>query len=357
MRLIVLGDIHGNITALEAVLMDAIESYGSHIDGFIFLGDYCCDFLEGEECIELMQKLNKKYPVYAITGNRETAMVHPYKQELDYGNRVSWNVESTMGAALLSCDRMSHNTLNYIQDMSNDLILSFDGMESLYLQHKMPLFDEKIQELKRIGCKVILTAHTHEFHDNIYDSFQLFNPGSVGLTDDGIQGACYGVLTWRNQHWRMEKRHIEYDYEKQKNLVRENSTLMEHCRHWGYTLIAAIDTGINVPALYMFEVKRIAREYARTKNKEQSSNHDISLGIGRYGNVSPYKDYLKEQLIVGDRIDSLKYATDEFDSNSANFVIEDWMYDVALKNVLESLYSLKRDKKIDKKLSEERRFR
>lgn len=323
MRFIVLGDIHGNITALQAVVMDALENFDSKIDGFIFLGDYCCDFLEGQECIEFMRQLENKYPVYAITGNRETGMVLPYRKELDAGNKVSWKIESTMGAALLSCDRMNRENLDYIGNMPDSLILSFEGTTPLYLQHKMPLSEEKIEELKAIGCKDILTAHTHEFHNNHYDSFQLFNPGSVGLEDSGIQGASYGVLTWRNQHWRMDQRQISYDYEKQKDLVRQNNTLMDSCKHWGYALIAAIDTGINVPALYMFEVKQIAKEYASNKDKEKCSNRDISLGIGRYGNISPYHDYLEERIIAGNEIEWMKYQTDEFSDSALSFVIED----------------------------------
>jgi len=272
-------------------------------------------------------------------------MVIPYKREVDKEKRVPWGIDTTMGAALLSCDRMTKDTLDYIAKMPDSLVVSFEGMSPIYLQHKMPLTTEKIEELKRIGCKDILTAHTHESHDNTYGDFHLMNPGSVGLPDNGIQGASYGVLTWRNQHWRMERQHISYDYEKQKKLIRESSTLMEHCKHWGYALIAAIDTGINVPALYMFEVKQIAKEYAENKDKEKSFQHDISLGIGRYGNINPYRNYLESRIIIGDKIGALKFETDEF-LPSSNFAIEDWMYDIALKNVLTSLYVLKKEEKL-----------
>lgn len=305
--------------------------------------------------MELIRQLEKKYLVYAITGNRETGMVIPYKREVDKEKRVPWGIDTTMGAALLSCDRMTKDTLDYIAKMPDSLVVSFEGMSPIYLQHKMPLTTEKIEELKRIGCKDILTAHTHESHDNTYGDFHLMNPGSVGLPDNGIQGASYGVLTWRNQHWRMERQHISYDYEKQKKLIRESSTLMEHCKHWGYALIAAIDTGINVPALYMFEVKQIAKEYAENKDKEKSFQHDISLGIGRYGNINPYRNYLEDRIIIGDKIGALKFETDEF-LPSSNFAIEDWMYDIALKNVLTSLYVLKKEEKLESKVHRERKF-
>lgn len=43
-RLVIMGDIHGNITAFEASIADAIKAFGSTIDAFAFLGGYCFDF-------------------------------------------------------------------------------------------------------------------------------------------------------------------------------------------------------------------------------------------------------------------------------------------------------------------------
>ena len=116
-RLIVMSDIHGNIEAMKSVVEDALSTYGSHIDGFVFLGDYCCDFLEGEECVQLIRELKSKFPVYAISGNRETGMVKPYKEAKDKGDKINWSLDSTMGAPLLSCERFSSDSLDFLTSL------------------------------------------------------------------------------------------------------------------------------------------------------------------------------------------------------------------------------------------------
>ena len=58
-RFIILSDIHGNYEALKASVDDAINNYHTQISGFILLGDYTCDFLEGHEVIELIKKLKE----------------------------------------------------------------------------------------------------------------------------------------------------------------------------------------------------------------------------------------------------------------------------------------------------------
>ena len=228
-----------------------------------------------------MIELNKKYPVYAISGNRETGMAMQYIKSLEEGNNVSWDINSTMGAPLLSMERMSESSKEYITSLKDSLILNFDNADSIYLQHKMPLSEEVRNYLNEKGIKNVLTAHTHENHINNYDGFELFNPGSVGLTDTGIPGADYGVMTYRNNHWIMEQKHVDYDYEQQIENCKNNTDLMENCKYWGKALIAAIQTGINVPALYMFEKNRIAKLYTENPNLTEFPLEEISFGIGR----------------------------------------------------------------------------
>lgn len=349
MRLITLGDIHGNIEALKSVIEDSINSYGNAIDGFVFLGDYVCDFLEGEECIQLMMKLREKYPVYAINGNRETGMAIPYKKALDDGKDISWDIDSTMGAPLLSMRRMSDLSMDYIVSLDDKMILNFENADSIYIQHKMPLSEDVKQQLKTMKIKNILTAHTHESHIGVYDGFNLFNPGSVGLTDSGIRGADYGVMTYKNGYWLMEKRHVDYDYEKQIEHCKNNTLLMEKCKNWGKVLVASIQTGINVAALYMFEKNRIAKLYSENPEMSKFSIEEIPFGIGRYGNVSPINTYLEENVVLlgenkNSEIHTIKYKTDNFTPKvDTDIKVEDWMYDVALDNVLKYIEKFKKN--------------
>jgi hypothetical protein len=239
-------------------------------------------------------------------------------------------------------------------------VLEFKGIEPLYLQHKMPLTEDLIKSLRNRNIKNILTAHTHEIHVGKYDEFNLFNPGSVGLTDNGIKGADYGVMTYKNGHWSMEKKHIDYDYEKQISNCKNNAMLMENCKQWGRVLIASIETGINVAALYMFEKNRIANLYNKYNPNTDFSITEEPFGIGRYGNISPINTHLEEEIIMlGENnhvTEVLKYKTDEFSmTEKTKIVEEDWMYDMALDNVLKYIEKINK-KELEGVIYKGRRF-
>ena len=92
MRLVVLGDVHGNYYALESVVNDAIENYGEEIDGFVFAGDYVGDFPDGSKVVELMQKIASKYKTYMIRGNREDGQVIKYLEAQKEGSKLKKDV-------------------------------------------------------------------------------------------------------------------------------------------------------------------------------------------------------------------------------------------------------------------------
>lgn len=336
-RLIVLGDIHGNVEAMKAVVHESLSTYGEHIDGFVLLGDYCCDFLEGEECIKLINTLKEKFPIYAINGNRETGMVKPYKETKDKGDNVSWAIDSTMGAPLLACERLSNESLEFLTSLPGEMLIKFEDASPLFLQHKMPLSEETLMMLKNNGCKTVLTAHTHEPHSNDYEGLYLFNPGSVGLADTGVMGADYGVLSFKNGEWSFIQKHCDYDYEAQIERVKSNPLLMEKCKKWGEALILSVKSGLNVASLYMFQVNRIAKMYNENKNID-FNNLDLSFSDGRYANVSPTNTPLLEKVISADECGNSTYVdcmvnTDEFKPKSLKFPVEDWMYDMALESI------------------------
>lgn len=354
MRLICLGDIHGNIEALRAVLNDALSTYDSLIDGFVFLGDYCCDFIEGEECMRLIQKIQQRYKTYFISGNRETGMVESYRKIKEESGNL-WSYDSTMGAVRLDCEKMSDETVEFLTNLPSEMTINLKGTTPIFCQHKMPLTEEKIRELEENGVKTVLTAHTHEPHAQQYGDLKLYNPGSVGLTDNGIPGADYAVMTFKNGGWIFERKHVDYDYQKEIENIKSNDILMNQCKGWGHALIKSVETGINVTAMYMFEKNKIAKEYA-----ESIESSTPSFGTGRYANVSPDNDYLKEQLISlsndgGDFVPQY-FKTESFTS-AKNYPVEDWMYEEALKRVIERLEELQSNNMVESTVYTERRFK
>lgn len=357
MRLIVLGDIHGNIEAFNSVIEDVFHKYGKQIDGFIFLGDYCCDFLEGKECLEVMDLLKETFPIYVISGNRETGMVRKYYEAKRAGKQVDWSIETTMGPPLLSCERMTEEQLKYLSTLEESKIVSIPGTDAIYLQHKMPIEEEMRKKLKEKNVKIVLTAHVHESHIGEYGDFTLFNPGSVGLTDTGKVGASYGVMEWKNQHWLMQVHTANYNYEAAIHRVLENPILMQKCEHWGELLIASVQYGVNATSMYAAEKTRIAKLYSENPNSCDFSIGISPFGQNRYGNVGANGEHLTENIILGDTITKKRYRTIENGPKEEKKApVAKWMCDIAYQNTQTYLKDLKEKNILEGTVHMERKF-
>ena len=197
MRLIISGDIHGNDVAYDEVIKSAISKYRKNIDKFIDLGDFTCDFLWGEEVAQKMIDLKNMGKFLGITGNRETGMVFPYYTEKKNDKTISWDIDSTMGAPLLSCNRMSNETLDFITNLPETILIKFVNPDTyyentknityietevevistpIYLKHKMPLTEVEKTFLSRENCTIILTAYTLIINNESYGDYEVYNP-------------------------------------------------------------------------------------------------------------------------------------------------------------------------------------
>lgn len=72
MKIAVLSDIHGNLTAFNAVLNDINKL---DIDTFIIAGDHIVDCPQPNEVLEKIKSLN----AYVIKGNREDYILNYHK--------------------------------------------------------------------------------------------------------------------------------------------------------------------------------------------------------------------------------------------------------------------------------------
>ena len=226
MRFAVLGDVHGNYYALEAVILDILSNY-SNLDGFIFTGDYVGDFPESSKVVDLIRSISSKNKVFIIKGNRESGQVVPYLNALREGKEPNWSTDTTMGAALVSCRGLNKEQLEYLESLPESVVIRNEGKRPIFVKHKMPLTEEE-QEMVRRENMVVITAHTHEAHYETKDGIDLFNPGSVGLSDEGIPGATYGILESDDLgNWKYYIRDIDYSYKAAIDSLKEHEDLYE----------------------------------------------------------------------------------------------------------------------------------
>src|SRR5699024_8955836 len=118
MKLAFISDIHGNATALEAVLEDIKQR---NIDKIFVLGDLCFRGLEPKRSLDLIRSLNTD----VIKGNAEEWMVRGVQEEeVAPEMHEVMNTERDWGYAKLDQD-----SLDYLHNLPKELNLEFDGVK------------------------------------------------------------------------------------------------------------------------------------------------------------------------------------------------------------------------------------
>ncbi len=178
MRIALISDIHGNGTALDAVLQDINKQ---NIDNIIFLGDLATLGPHSAEVVERIRSLNCP----CILGNHESAMFEPHKAS-DFMipphlvPTIEWN------AAQLSA---SH--LEWIRSFKDNYEMALPGGRTLLCYHGSPksnidplLPETSLEKLEHYfynqTAYIMAGGHTHVQMLRQYNGRPVINPGSVG---------------------------------------------------------------------------------------------------------------------------------------------------------------------------------
>ncbi len=236
MRTAVISDIHGNLEALEQVLID-ID--GSDIDRVVCLGDSIGYGPEPEEVVSMIQDRH----IPSILGNHELAVIDQ--------NFLAWFNPLARRSLLKTIEMLSETTINFISGLKPFMI--FDAYRFV---HGYPpdsattyLFqieeDELQQTFKRMREKICFVGHTHRLeiigfngnsitrspfiqnivHLNSTDRY-IINIGSVGQPRDGDNHAKYVILdTEKNS---IEVKFIPYDIASVVNKIIKAGLPTEH---------------------------------------------------------------------------------------------------------------------------------
>ena len=190
MKIAIISDIHGNLEALKATLMDIKKR---KVDKIICLGDIIAKGVHPKECIELV----KKNCEIILQGNCDAHFSKEHKN-IDEMNeqeqkRIRWNQslinkenrdfllnlpfcsEFYMSGSLV---RLFHAT----PTVNNKAVLNVDSIETKY---QMFLPSEKT--LSQNIADVVIYGHIHHpYLDKIYNK-TIINTGSVGNSFDVIR--------------------------------------------------------------------------------------------------------------------------------------------------------------------------
>lgn len=214
MRVAVLSDIHGNLTAFDAVLIDIKQASP---DLILHGGDLADAGSSPTEIIDRIRSLGWQ----GVMGNTDEMLVQPASLE-DFASQSSappaiW--EAIRQIATATREALGEERLAWLRQLPRIKI-----QEAFALVHaspdscwRAPAQDATDEELNAVygslGKPIVVFGHTHRPSVRNIDSHLklLINTGSVGLSYDGDPRASYLLLDDNIPSIRR----VEYDVEKE----------------------------------------------------------------------------------------------------------------------------------------------
>ncbi len=179
MRVALISDLHGNLTALETVLDDIARM---RPDRVLCLGDVAATGPQPRETVERLQESGCP----AVMGNADALLLEPITDSEDEETRRILEIDRWC------CEQLSTGHLDFISGFQPTLNAPLDPENDLLCFHGSPRsFDDVIvaatpeEELQGMlsghEATVMAGGHTHEQLLRRHAGTTLLNPGSVGL--------------------------------------------------------------------------------------------------------------------------------------------------------------------------------
>jgi len=242
MRVLVMSDIHGNLTALEAVLEDAEGKW----DQIWCLGDLIGYGPFPNECVALLREFDHK----SLSGNHDWAALG--KLDIDDFN------DEARRAVLWTRDTITPETRDFLDGLPAKRV---EG--KFTLAHASPrhpvweyiVYPEDAQEnFAHFDTPICLVGHTHvpvlfaedkpddvlvllpTYAETIFleDARAIINPGSVGQPRDSDPRAAYAFLDTQEMSWEFHR--VPYDIAKTQEAMRNHNmpfSLVDRLE-WGF---------------------------------------------------------------------------------------------------------------------------
>jgi putative phosphoesterase len=235
-RTAIISDIHGNLSAFDAVLTD-LSAAG--INRLICLGDVAATGPQPREVIERLRALN--CPV--VMGNADEWLLNPQPSATaDEDTRRFEAIDQWCISQLRPED------LDFVRTFRPTIEIGLGGGSSLIAFHGSPrsnteqilatLPDEALEiALAGSQADVLAGGHTHVQMSRRYQTSLIINPGSVGLpyeqTGSTIRNphwAEYAVIEAEAQHLSVILKRVDYDVTPTIEVAQKSG--MPHANWW-----------------------------------------------------------------------------------------------------------------------------
>ncbi|TSB46968.1 metallophosphoesterase family protein [Alkalicoccobacillus porphyridii] len=222
MKLAFLSDIHGNATALEAVLNELNQQ---EIDKIYILGDLCFRGPEPKRVLEIIHGLSN---VEVIKGNADEWLTDGFRDgEFPEDALAVLNEERNW-----TLQRLTDEDLDYLIQLPKEILL--DELDSIIhafhatpdsLYEVVPADDaQKIEDviMQKDEADIYIYGHTHIPYVRSMHGKSVINTGSVGLPFDGHPLASYVVVDIEEGRHRFHLNRVPYNREHVVELYRQS---------------------------------------------------------------------------------------------------------------------------------------
>ncbi len=221
MRVGLIGDVHANLPALEAVLKHANEQ---GIDAIWNVGDFVGYGAFPDEVVECLKSDN----VQSIIGNYDLKV-------LDIKNKKEKWRRKRIPLKILAFEwahqNLSKKNLKYLQSLPLEIRLEW-GERHVLLTHASPASNEealdattpedRLRELAQMAqADLIVCGHSHQPFVRQVNGVWFINTGSVGRPDDGDPRATYAIMQASMGEIAVEHFRVPYDVDKAVVAIRE----------------------------------------------------------------------------------------------------------------------------------------
>lgn len=218
MRVAIFSDVHGNLTALEAVLADIDQQA---VDTIVFAGDLCFIGPRPSECLQLVRERG----ITSIYGNTDDWVLGRQEAPEPRQATAEWTRKQLSADDQAWLDALpfairyqrSNNPTDALhithanpRDVNQVIFPAESEQETRYHQIRQP--DAEL-ELLLVGLEaaVLVFGHLHIPSVRTWGNIRLANISSVSVPGDGDPRAKYAVFTWNEGRWEMELRRVAYD--------------------------------------------------------------------------------------------------------------------------------------------------
>ena len=212
MKIALIGDVHANLPALEAVLEHA-QARG--VQAIYNIGDFVGYNAFPEEVVSL---LRRREDVVSIIGNYDQKALQAEKKQKKWASKKDPRKAQAFLWAYQQLSKESREFLRKLPEQRNLfvegwLVLLAHGSPAAVDEHLLPdTSEERLRELAAMTrAQIIVVGHSHQPFVRPVGEKVFINTGSVGRPDDGDPRASYAVLNMDEGQLTVTHHRLEYD--------------------------------------------------------------------------------------------------------------------------------------------------